>query len=327
MLSTSSYELSVEEVCDLLESDRAVECINAVDDDIYFIGEHILYRYDTVSNSLTVSYDGEIEVKYYIPTEYGVVIGTELPTSNDGTVHTSLEYEDGLEWPGDYYFYNNATGELTALDDPDWSLLVYSAKTVSPASYTTTINGKSIPSSAYPVDSTYSDSDNSSVGTQCQGFATGIIKYLYGAYNNVDTYYFNSTLTAEQIKAYGPGSLIRANVNDHKHSMILIGSDTGGIYVYHANWGGNNVISISYVPNDDFSSGGTFYSIDYIMKHNHSYSNISYSTSQHKKSCACGAYITEFHTLSNWTNYNSAQHIRSCSQCGYSISASHSISS
>ena len=305
-LFASAQDLSAEEVCELLEADESVEHIIAFEDEVYFIDSQTLYRYDTVTDSLTVAYNGEIEVNYYIPNEYGVVIGTEAPVSDNGIVHTALEYEEGLEWPGDYYFYNNESKELTMIDDPDWSLLVYSTKGVSSVSYSTSINGKAIPSSAYPVGSIYSGSDNG--GTQCHGFGYAIIKYLYGSYSNVTKYSLNRALSASEIKNYSNGSMIRAYIGDHQHTMIKIGSDSGGIYVYHANWNITNGVEISYITNSTFGSSGTFYKIEYILQHNHSCLSWAYfNSTQHKGTCStCSATLYEDHTLDS---------NRACTKC------------
>lgn len=193
------------------------------------------------------------------------------------------------------------------------------------SSYTTTINGKSIPSASYPVGSTYNSSDSLSSaglgeGWQCHGFAMNIFKYLFG--NNglyIEKELDISSLSATQVKAevssYPMGTLIRAiRPAGTYHTMILVGKDASGVYIYHSNWSATNTVSIQYATWSDFKSAFPTidYTVEYVDYHTHAVNSwLYYSTTQHRGLCStCGEMVYGEH-------YALQAGYGTCLGCGY----------
>lgn len=191
------------------------------------------------------------------------------------------------------------------------------------SSYTTTINGKSIPSASYPVGSTYSGSASmtnpSLSGSECHGFAITIFKYLFGdngtkVTKNLAISSRSDTQVKTELNSYPLGTLIRAKrpstATSTHHTMILVGTDSSGVYLYHANWSAEDTVSIQYATWSDFKAA--FPTIEYIVYHTHTVSTWrSYSSSQHRGTCtACGGTVYESH-------YAASAGYSTCLACGY----------
>lgn len=203
-------------------------------------------------------------------------------------------------------------------DDSDPSVDLLSFTNAS--SYTTTINGKSIPSASYPVGSTYSGSASmtnpSLSGSECHGFAITIFKYLFGdngtkVTKNLTISSRSDTQVKTELSSYPLGTLIRAKrPAGTYHTMILVGKDASGVYLYHANWSAEDTVSIQYAPWSDFKAA--FPTIEYIVYHTHTVSIWrSYSSTQHRGTCTtCGGTVYESH-------YAAVAGYSTCLACGY----------
>lgn len=192
------------------------------------------------------------------------------------------------------------------------------------SSYTTTINGKSIPSASYPIGSIYNSSDSLSSaglgnGTQCHGFAMNIFKYLFGNHGtkvakNLTISSRSDTQVKTELNSYPLGTLIRAtrpeDADADYHTMILVGKDSSGVYLYHSNWSAKNTVSIQYATWSDFKAA--FPTIEYIVYHTHTVSTWrSYSSTQHRGTCTtCGGTVYESH-------YAAIAGYSTCLACGY----------
>jgi hypothetical protein len=120
------------------------------------------------------------------------------------------------------------------------------------------INGKAIPHSKYPIDSTYDNAD-CSTGIECVGFGRFIHKYLFGEENSGTASGTVDTSTAAKAKAFvatlGPGSRLTGygGTSYSDHTMILLGYDSTAMAIYHANWGAYNQVRISRFTYEDFA--------------------------------------------------------------------------
>ena len=94
-----------------------------------------------------------------------------------------------------------------------------------------------------------------------------------------------------------------------EHTMILVGRDSTGVIIYHANWPDNGTVAISHVTWSGFAQ--TFPYLDFIIcPHN---VNVwkPYSSTQHRGACtACGTYLYGSH-------YAQVGGMGTCLVCGY----------
>ncbi len=49
-----AQELSAEDVCELLQVNETVECVNVFNDEVYFIDGHALYLYDSLFSAYKI---------------------------------------------------------------------------------------------------------------------------------------------------------------------------------------------------------------------------------------------------------------------------------
>lgn len=91
--------------------------------------------------------------------------------------------------------------------------------------------------------------------------------------------------------------------------MILVGRDSTGVIIYHANWPDNGTVAISHVTWSGFAQ--TFPYLDFIIcPHNVNVWN-PYSSTQHRGACtACGTYLYGSH-------YAQVGGMGTCLVCGY----------
>lgn len=304
--------------------------------ELYFVLDgNQLVRYTEGADEPEILYFSVDPINYYVPyKDVGVMIGSQPPVDSTNSPYTTMSITSGLSWNGDYYFLNYTSGVVQEVNDPDHLLTVATASGISDSSYTTTINGKAIPCPAYPVGSDFQQIVNGS--KECHVFGFYILSYLYGSYDHVVKVTDSSKLSIDYIvDNYPIGTFIRAQRPgiDKWHTMIYIGSDSSGIYVYHANWDNDssrNLVSISHIDWSEFSSGGAFPGIAYIYYHQHDYGSwSSHSSSQHKSSCStCGNTRYANHTMGNsWIYHSEVKHKKSCSGCGYTTYANHTFGS
>lgn len=108
------------------------------------------------------------------------------------------------------------------------------------------------------------------------------------------------------------GTLLRVSYSgstSDEHTMILVGRDSTGVIIYHANWPDNGTVAISHVTWSGFAQ--TFPYLDFIIcPHN---VNVwkPYSSTQHRGACtACGTYLYGSH-------YAQVGGMGTCLVCGY----------
>lgn len=179
---------------------------------------------------------------------------------------------------------------------------------------------KSIPNAQYPAGGTYSGSTSTSFGTgsQCHGFGLYIYDYLFGSSGAKCSHGFEyiGNYTQTQIKnklqSFALGTLLRVSYSgstSDEHTMILVGRDSTGVIIYHANWPDNGTVAISHVTWSGFAQ--TFPYLDFIIcPHN---VNVwkPYSSTQHRGACtACGTYLYGSH-------YAQVGGMGTCLVCGY----------
>lgn len=229
------------------------------------------------------------------------------------------EYE--LSWEGTYEYFDLTTGAVRAIRDPNtFYIAATSVGLTDQSNYTTTINGKSIPNAQYPAGGTYSGSTSTSFGTgsQCHGFGLYIYDYLFGSsgakcsqgFEYIGNY--TQTQIKNKLQSFALGTLLRVSYSgstSDEHTMILVGRDSTGVIIYHANWPDNGTVAISHVTWSGFAQ--TFPYLDFIIcPHN---VNVwkPYSSTQHRGACtACGTYLYGSH-------YAQVGGMGTCLVCGY----------
>ena len=229
------------------------------------------------------------------------------------------EYE--LSWEGTYEYFDLTTGAVRAIRDPNtFYIAATSVGLTDQSNYTTTINGKSIPNAQYPAGGTYSGSTSTSFGTgsQCHGFGLYIYDYLFGSsgakcsqgFEYIGNY--TQTQIKNKLQSFVLGTLLRVSYSgstSDEHTMILVGRDSTGVIIYHANWPDNGTVAISHVTWSGFAQ--TFPYLDFIIcPHNVNVWN-PYSSTQHRGACtACGTYLYGSH-------YAQVGGMGTCLVCGY----------
>ncbi len=282
--------------------------------------EKTVCRYDTSTKETTELYVSTESIPYYIPfADLGVMIGTQAPTDAQGNAHTALTYKENLTWGGEYYYYKTEGEAPILVEDPDWFLFAAASNFTSLPNFKTTINGKAIPHSKYAHGSTYNNNDFSGA-TQCEGFAKYIYQYLFGsAYSGTKTdvkeRITGATYVKNKLSNLPLGSIIRtdktgAYQSNTGHAMVLVGKDSSGITIYHANWDGANGVMIHYLTWSQFAN--TFNYLYYLRCPNHAYGAWkSISSTTHQRTCTiCGA-------TQNGSHYAKTTGMGTCLGCGY----------
>ena len=257
----------------------------------------------------------------YLPYQNkGVMIGSEKPTMV-ACPNALCKDEYELSWEGTYEYFDLTTGAVRAIRDPNtFYIAATSVGLTDQSNYTTTINGKSIPNAQYPAGGTYSGSTSTSFGTgsQCHGFGLYIYDYLFGSsgakcsqgFEYIGNY--TQTQIKNKLQSFALGTLLRVSYSgstSDEHTMILVGRDSTGVIIYHANWPDNGTVAISHVTWSGFAQ--TFPYLDFIIcPHN---VNVwkPYSSTQHRGACtACGTYLYGSH-------YAQVGGMGTCLVCGY----------
>ena len=297
-------------------------------DDVQAIGNRAIFistqnkiaSVDDSQQEYVAEYVPEYQIEFAIPYQNkGVMIGSEKPTMVAcSNALCKDEYE--LSWEGTYEYFDLTTGAVRAIRDPNtFYIAATSVGLTDRSNYTTTINGKSIPNAQYPAGGTYSGSTSTSFGTgsQCHGFGLYIYDYLFGSsgakcsqgFEYIGNY--TQTQIKNKLQSFALGTLLRVSYSgstSDEHTMILVGRDSTGVIIYHANWPDNGTVAISHVTWSGFAQ--TFYLDFIICPHN---VNVwkPYSSTQHRGACtACGTYLYGSH-------YAQVGGMGTCLVCGY----------
>lgn len=123
---------------------------------------------------------------------------------------------------------------------------------------------------------------------------------------------YTQTQIKNKLQSFALGTLLRVSYSgstSDEHTMILVGRDSTGVIIYHANWPDNGTVAISHVTWSGFAQ--TFPYLDFIIcPHN---VNVwkPYSSTQHRGACtACGTYLYGSH-------YAQVGGMGTCLVCGY----------
>lgn len=298
-------------------------------DDVQAIGSRAIFistqnKIASVDNSqqeYVAEYVPEYQIEFAIPYQNkGVMIGSEKPTMV-ACPNALCKDEYELSWEGTYEYFDLTTGAVRAIRDPNtFYIAATSVGLTDQSNYTTTINGKSIPNAQYPAGGTYSGSTSTSFGTgsQCHGFGLYIYDYLFGSsgakcsqgFEYIGNY--TQTQIKNKLQSFALGTLLRVSYSgstSDEHTMILVGRDSTGVIIYHANWPDNGTVAISHVTWSGFAQ--TIPYLDFIIcPHN---VNVwkPYSSTQHRGACtACGTYLYGSH-------YAQVGGMGTCLVCGY----------
>ena len=296
-----TFHVSEENITQLQEDDNGHT--------LFVLDEYTFVCAPNGARTAAVTYTADYPIELIVScTENGVMLGSALPYVENPS--------DGMIWDGTYEFLDYDTGEVTPVKDAN---AFYAARTVgfTDVNFTATINGKPIPHPSYdPLNSSstvrWTDTAyNSPYGfgngaKQCHGFGLFIFDYLFAGQGAKINYYSTDTSTAKSAEFFlRPrlrGTLVRANTSTGQHTLVLVGQNGTGIYVYHANWADNqseyNMVKLQHITWAAFAT--KFLSIDYIL------------TPQ---------YCT--HSVSRWVMFDSKWHRGTCSNCGDLIYRDH----
>lgn len=261
--------------------------------------------------------------------------------------------QDGVN-PDEMSFFNeetryqyNAFTDKTLLEyqespDSEWATYEVSSRTVSNyPSYSTTIAGKRIPESSYPIGCfissngqkcthhTVSNNDNCNIngscgclklgnikglgtGIQCMGFAKQIYWDLFGT--NIGTRTADKSVGSGKSKAFlmslHPGAYIRSK----GHSLILVKATSTYADFYHANYQGPCQVSVSKFTYSDFERKYSTLSEVYNPPHTYSSSVSTYDKKYHYYKCTgCDEQESELHS------FVASGNKQVCSVCKYSV--------
>ena len=239
-----TFHVSEENITQLQEDDNGHT--------LFVLDEYTFVCAPNGARAAAVTYTADYPIELIVScTENGVMLGSALPYVENPS--------DGMIWDGTYEFLDYDTGEVTPVKDAN---AFYGDNAIAPltvVSYNTTLNGKAIPHPDYnptgtskvfwkDQESGYYSKNLNETGWECHGFALFIFDYLFNGYGK---YVYDFPFTAESklqdyklyLRQQQPGTFIRVK---RPHSQILVGSDNLGIYVYHANWVGDNVVSFNH---------------------------------------------------------------------------------
>lgn len=239
-----TFHVSEENITHLQEDDNGHT--------LFVLDEYTFVCAPNGARTAAVTYTADYPIELIVScTENGVMLGSALPYVENPS--------DGMIWDGTYEFLDYDTGAVTPVKDAN---AFYGDNAIAPlsvVSYNTTINGKAIPHPDYDPNNGntvywrgwYDSVNLDDGGTQCHGFALFIFDYLFNGYGK---YVYDFPFTAESklqdyklyLRQQQPGTFIRVIRPKSPHSQILVGSDNLGIYVYHANWAGDDVVSFNH---------------------------------------------------------------------------------
>lgn len=285
----------------------------------FVLQENKLVCVDSETGEVKTVYTADYQIQLLVPYfDKGIMFGSALPSNPDGTSFDASELRNGLSWDGTYEYLDYVTGEILQIENPS-QLFLAASSGIQNVDYSTIINGQSVPLSNYKDGSIWQSEQYTGYfgsGYQCYGFALYVYDTLFG--NTGKKIVCNGIMPTQSFLESLPlGSFIRVNENinsdtNPQHAMILIGRDSGGVYIYHANWSvtTTNVVSTSYATWTQFME--TFPEVNfYICPHSVSVWK-QYSASVHQGTCtACGTSCTQPHYAAvAGTNVT-------CLACGY----------
>ena len=289
-----TFHVSEENITQLQEDDNGHT--------LFVLDEYTFVCAPNGARAAAVTYTADYPIELIVScTENGVMLGSALPYVENPS--------DGMIWDGTYEFLDYDTGEVTPVKDANAFYVENANAPVALASYTTTINRKVLPHPSYPAGDKWNGTYSSPYGfgndtSECHGFGLMIFDYLFeGAASKVTK---NTSTTSEAsaktlLTAQADGTFIRATNNHNgEHSLILMGQDISGVYIYHANWvldaADKNLIKVEHITWNVFASRHP--SVVYVLT-----------------PCA--------HVVSKWKQFDSQYHKGTCTKCGKAVYKEH----
>lgn len=221
-----TFHVSEENITQLQEDDNGHT--------LFVLDEYTFVCAPNGARAAAVTYTADYPIALVLPcTGNGVMLGSALPYVDSPDLEMS--------WDGTYEFLDYDTGEVTPVKDANAFYVENADAPVALASYTTTINGKAIPHPDYNPNGTakvfwqeeaYTSVNLGESGIQCHGFALFIFDYLFNGIGSRT--YTGGSVVANQsfITAQPYGTLMQTP----SHTLIMVGFNSSGMYVYHANW-------------------------------------------------------------------------------------------
>ena len=192
-----------------------------------------------------------------------------------------------------------------------WKIAAVATATDKP-NYSVTINGVQVPFEDYPPDSTWDVwgyyTTHFGSARQCKGFALYAFEQIWdddGTSDKTRITLGSATAAKNYINGLQPGTMIHS---DRPHSMIYLGKDSKGVYVYHANWPRDNIVKVSHFTWANFAS---YFSpiIETVTPHDVEWTSITSKT--HKGRCSnCGLSVSGRHMAE-------VAGMGTCMTCGY----------
>lgn len=217
----------------------------------YMVGDTI-YRYHVRSRQTDAIYQGGGIVTWYPITSKVLLIGR-----NNGITASPLAppvCTDELDLEGlAYYRVDTESKEARQAVDPEH--LVFLTKGLGYthlSSYSSMINGTTIPLGNYPIGSAFTSSYGGS--TQCAGFALLVYAQIWGSTSyGTPGYYYTSGSTESSMRNVLSTKSVGARVRvsdtygsqNNGHSFIICSRNSSNITVYHSNWENDNVVYVT----------------------------------------------------------------------------------
>lgn len=298
----------------------SAERISLLDEDddghTFFVMDEQTFVYMSDANRATAqTFTADYDIELAVPCVGGIMLGSEQPIYVPDCEHTDSDCCDSdMRWNGVYQFLDYETGEATLINDPYGFYATQATNLVEFSNYSTTINGKAIPHVNYnPSNSTaanpvvwdwsgdYYSKYQGQSGKQCHGFGLFIYDYIYGEKGKKsEPVRLSSDNDAKTfLQKQEKGTLVRVNVSASvQHTFIIIGHNSSGVYIYHANWPENNVVNIHH------ATWSVFYD---------KFNDIEY----------CLAPCDHENLIASWAPLNSKLHTGTCSYCHNTVSQKH----
>lgn len=316
----------------------SAERISLLDEDddghTFFVMDDQTFVYMSDANRATAqTFTANYDIELAVPCVGGVMLGSAQPVYVPDCEHTDSDCCDSdMRWNGVYQFLDYETGEATVLANPQQFYVSYATGAVT-VNYSTVIHGKNIPHASYnpndgnpvywdPNESGYTSLyyNDEGLSYQCHGFGLYIFDYLSGGMGSKKTYN-NSTYTNDDAKAESfikdqrYGTMVRAYRSNYYHTFIIMGWNSTGAYLYHANWAtgnGTNQVTVDHFTWNVFADRFSGIEYTYTLSGGHSPSYYTpYDSKLHSGVCTCGRIQYESHfALTAGSNVT-------CVRCGY----------
>lgn len=269
---------------------------------LFFAAGNSIYRYHIESRIIDLIISDN-EIVWFYP-----ITAQTLLYAKGEVDYAGIACSDVTNSALTYYYYSILTNTSETTNNPEHSISLTGARDsydiIEVKTRATPINGRQIPHADYPSgNSVYTGSDNGAY--QCAGFGWFIYKYLWGSYSygrrtGEAAFGESETLLKDIMTSTPKGSYIRFNHGDsNEHSVILLGANSQGIQVYHANWTGGKVY-ISFLTYSDLINEYNYDTVSYMQ--------IPVS------SCP--------HVVTSYLNYNDTYHANICDLCSTTINYS-----